>query len=137
MQNTFEKDQKSSSWFDSLLCYCIYYMKKCPIHAIWAQGKHQIHYESLEEVSEKNLWQTIYNNYYAQKCSKLLQWKMHIKRNYTLEFAICTEKMELLKLYSKEKTIFFCLIKLLFIKVRCLINVNVSLEAILEGQGWW
>ena len=61
---------------------------------------------------------------------------MHIKHNYTLEFAICTEKMELLKLYSKEKTIFFCLIKLLFIKVRCLINVNVSLEAILEGQGW-
>ena len=45
--------------------------------------------------------------------------------------------MELLKLYSKEKTNFFCLIKLLFIKVRCLINVNVSLEAILEGQGWW
>ena len=41
------------------------------------------------------------------------------------------------KLYSKEKTNFFCLIKLLFIKARCLINVNVSLEAILEeGQGW-
>ena len=57
--------------------------------------------------------------------------------NYTLEFAICTKNMELLKLYSKEKTNFFCLIKLLFIKVRCLINVNVSLEAILEGQGWW
>ena len=43
--------------------------------------------------------------------------------------------MELLKLYSKEKTIFFCLIKLLFIKVRCLINVNVSLEAILKNKG--
>ena len=42
--------------------------------------------------------------------------------------------MELLKLYSKEKTNFFCLIKLLFIKVRCLINVNVSLEAILQGD---
>ena len=26
--------------------------------------------------------------------------------------------------------------KLLFIKVRCLINVNVSLEANLDGQGW-
>ena len=43
--------------------------------------------------------------------------------------------MELLKLYSKEKTDIFCLIKLLFIKVRCQINVNVSLEAILEGKG--
>ena len=43
--------------------------------------------------------------------------------------------MELFKLYSKGKAI-FCLIKLLFIKVRCLINVNVSLEANLEGQ-WW
>ena len=44
--------------------------------------------------------------------------------------------MELLKLYSKEKTIFFCfcLIKLLFIKVRCLRNVNVSLEANLEDK---
>ena len=47
-----------------------------------------------------------------------------------------TKNMELLKLYSKEKTNFFCLIKLLFVKVRCLINVNNSLEAILEGQGW-
>ena len=45
---------------------------------------------------------------------------------------ICTKNMELL--YSKEKTNSFCLIKLLFIKVRCLININVSLEAILEGQ---
>ena len=44
--------------------------------------------------------------------------------------------MELLKPYSKEKTNFFCLIKLLFIKVRYLINVNVSLEANLERQGW-
>ena len=43
--------------------------------------------------------------------------------------------MELFKLYLKEKTN-FCLIKLLFIKVECLINVNVSLEANLEGQGW-
>ena len=43
--------------------------------------------------------------------------------------------MELFKLYSKEKTNFFCLMKLLFIKVRCLINVDVSLEANLEGQG--
>ena len=46
--------------------------------------------------------------------------------------------MELFKLYSHE-TNFFCLIKLLFIKVRFLINVNVSLEAGKqgqEGQGW-
>ena len=40
--------------------------------------------------------------------------------------------MELFKLYSHEKTNFFCLIKLLFIKVRCLINVNVNLGAYIE-----
>ena len=55
---------------------------------------------------------------------------------YTLQFAICTKSMELFKLYSKEKANFFFLNKLLFIKVRCLINDNVSLEANLEGQGW-
>ena len=44
--------------------------------------------------------------------------------------------MEFFKLYSKEKAdFFFCLIKLLFIKVRCLINVNVSLEANLKVRG--
>ena len=33
--------------------------------------------------------------------------KMCIQCNYTLEFAVCTKNMELLKLHSKEKTIFF------------------------------
>ena len=61
---------------------------------------------------------------------------MYIQCKFTLLFAICTENMELFKLYSKEKAISFCLIKLLFIKIRCLINVNVSFEANLEGQGW-
>ena len=55
---------------------------------------------------------------------------------YILLFAICTKSMELFKLYLKEKTNFFCLIKLLFIKVKCQINVFVSLEANLVGQGW-
>ena len=54
----------------------------------------------------------------------------------TLKFAMCTKSMELFKLYSKEKVNFFWLIKLLFIKVRRLINVNVSLEVNLEEQGW-
>ena len=65
-------------------------------------------------------------NYYNEKCT------------YNINTAICyTHKsMELFKLYSKEKANFFCLIKLLFIKVRCLINVTVSLEDNLEGQGW-
>ena len=35
-----------------------------------------------------------------------------------------------------QKRRWICLINLLFIKVRCLINVNVILEANLEGQGW-
>ena len=61
---------------------------------------------------------------------------MYIYCKYTLQFAICTKSMELFKLYSKEKTNFFYLIKFLFIKVRCLINVNVSLGANLKGQAW-
>ena len=56
----------------------------------------------------------------------------NVNAHCNLLFAL---KMELLKLYSKEKAI-FCIIKLLSIKVRCLINVNVSLEANFEGQGW-
>ena len=44
--------------------------------------------------------------------------------------------MELFKLYFKEKANFFCLTELLFIKVRCLINVNVSLGANVVGQEW-
>ena len=48
---------------------------------------------------------------------------IHI-RKYKLQFAICTKSVELFELYSKEKANFFCLIKLLFIKVSCLINVN-------------
>ena len=51
-----------------------------------------------------------------------------------MKFAMCPKSMELFKLYSKEKA-FFCLIKLLFVKVRCRLNVNVSLEANLKGQG--
>ena len=39
--------------------------------------------------------------------------------------------MEFFKLQSKKKAV-FCLIKLLFIKVKCLKNEN---EANLEGQG--
>ena len=35
-----------------------------------------MHYASLAELSKKNLWQTIYNNNYTQKCSKFLQWKI-------------------------------------------------------------
>ena len=46
---------------------------------------------------------------------------MYIQYNYTLEFAICTKTVALLKLYSKEKTNhFFFLIKLLFIRISCL-----------------
>ena len=61
---------------------------------------------------------------------------MYIQCKDTLQFAICTKSMELFKRYSKEKANFFRLMKLLLIKVRCLINVNVSPEANLEGQGW-
>ena len=34
----------------------------------------------------------------------------------------------------QKRRLFFCQIKLVFIKVRCLINANVNLETVLEGQ---
>ena len=40
--------------------------------------------------------------------------------------------MELFKLYSQKKTNFFCLIKLLFNKVRCLMS---ALRLILKDKG--
>ena len=40
--------------------------------------KYEIHYASLEDVSKKRSWQTIYNSNYRKKCSKLLQLKMYI-----------------------------------------------------------
>ena len=52
----------------------------------------------------------------------------------TLQFAICTKSMELFKLYSKEKANSFCLIKLLFIKVRCLM-LMLDLRLILKNKG--
>ena len=60
---------------------------------------------------------------------------MYVECKYTLQFAICTKSIELFKLYSQEKTNFFCLIKLLFIKVRCLINVKLALRLILKDKG--
>ena len=50
----------------------------------------------------------------------------------TVPLAICTKSMELFKLYSKEKTKFFSL-KLLFIKVRCLGNVNKMCVVVRNG----
>ena len=44
--------------------------------------------------------------------------------------------MELLKLYSNEKTNNFLVNQVANIKVKCIINVNVSFQAILKGQGW-
>ena len=53
-----------------------------------------------------------------------------------MQFAILNKSMALFKLSSKEKANFFCLIKLLFVKFRCLVNININLEANLERQGW-
>ena len=118
----------TSYWFHSLLCYCIYYMRKYLIHVTWAQGK--IHYASLEEVSE-----TFYDkqfttvtthkyvqNYYNEKCTYnvIIHWNLL----YALKLWSC------LNFTQKRRLKSFCLIKWLFIKVRYLLNVNVSLEAI-------
>ena len=48
--------------------------------------------------------------------------RVNIKGKYPLQFAIYTKSMELFELYSKEKA--DCFLKLLFIKVSCVVNVN-------------
>ena len=70
---------------------------------------------NLQVTTHKNV-----QNYYNEKCT------YNVNTHWNL--LLCTKNIELLKLYSKERTIFFfflCLIKLLFIKIRCPINVNV------------
>ena len=66
-------------------------------------------------------------NYYNEKCTYnvIIHWNLL----YALKVWNCLK-------FIQKRRLFFCLIKLLFIKVRCLINVNVSLEANHEGQGW-
>ena len=49
---------------------------------------------------------------------------MYMQWKYTMQFAVCTKSMELFELYSKENVNIFCLIKFLFVKVTCLVNVN-------------
>ena len=66
-------------------------------------------------------------NYYNEKCTYNVN--THCNLLYALKVWNC------LNFIRKRRLIFFCLIKLLFIKAKCLIYVNVSLEANLEGQG--
>ena len=79
-KNNFGKDQKSSYWFYSLLCYYIYYMKKYPIHVTWAQGKtlntlcitcglsrKKCDIQFTTVTTHKN-----FQNYYNEKCAKYL-----------------------------------------------------------------
>ena len=48
--------------------------------------------------------------------------RVNIQVKYPLQFDIYTKRMKLFELYSKEKAIFF--LKLLFIKVSCVVNFN-------------
>ena len=43
--------------------------------------------------------------------------------------------MGLFELYPKEKANFFCLIKLLYIKVKCVRNVMLCVRLILKDKG--
>ena len=65
-------------------------------------------------------------NYYSQKCTYNVN--THCNMLYALKKWNCLN-------FIRKKAI-FCLIKLLFIKVRFLINVNVRLETNVEGEGW-
>ena len=77
---------------------------------------------------------------------------MYIQCKYTLQVTICTKSIRLVfnrfldlrgnfgKVWNclnfiRKRRIFFCLTKLLFIKVGYLTNVNVRLEANLEDKG--
>ena len=92
-------------------------MRKYPIHV-----KKNYDKQFTTVTTHKNV-----KNYYNEICTYNV--KTHCNLLYSLKVWNCLN-------YSKERTNFFYLIKLLFIKVRRLINVNVGLEANLEGQGW-
>ena len=68
-----------------------------------------------------------FQNYYNEKCTYNIN--THCNLLYAAKVWNC------LNFIRKRRLFCFCLIKLLFIKVRCITNVNVSLEANLEGQG--
>ena len=93
----------------------------------------QIHYASLDEVKKNydkqfttvNTHKNI-QNYYNEKC--IYNVNTHCNLLYALKIWNCLN-------FIRKRRPFFCLIKLIFFKVRCLINVNVSLEANLEGHG--
>ena len=63
---------------------------------------------------------------YNEKCT------YNVNTHYNLLYAL--KVWNCLNYIRKTRLIYFSLIKLLFIKARCLINVNGSLEANLEGQ---
>ena len=70
-------------------------------------------------------------NYYNEKCT------YNVNTHCNLLYAL--KKLNCLNFIRKRRLLFFfffCLIKLLSVNTRCLINVNVGLEANLEGQGW-
>ena len=77
----------------------------------------------LKTITMKNA-----QNYYNEKCpyNVIIHWNLL----YALKV------WNYLNFIEKKTLIFFCLIKLLFVKVRCLMNVNSSLEDILEAQRW-
>ena len=111
-------------------------MRKYTRHVTWSQVQHQIHYVSLEEVSEKYFYEkqfttvTTHKNvqkYYNEKCTYNVN--THCSLFYALKVWICLN-------VTQKRSLIFCLIKLLFLKIRCLVNVTVSLEANLEVQGW-
>ena len=95
--------------------------------------KYTIH-ASLEEVSKKNYdkkFTTVtthknVQNYYNEKCT------YNIITHWNLLYAL--KIWNYLNFFQKRRLIFFCLIKLLFIRVRCIINVSYDVN--LEGQGW-
>ena len=68
-------------------------------------------------------------NYYNEKCKYNLNTQCNLLYIYSLKIWNCLN-------FIQKRRLFFCLIKLLFIKLRCLININVSLAANLEEQGW-
>ena len=79
----------------------------------------------LEEVSKKPFMTNNLRQCYTQTMFKVITMKndrVNIQVKYPLQFDIYTKRIELFELYSKEKAIFF--LKLLFIKVSCVVNFN-------------
>ena len=119
---------------DFILCYCIHYMRRYPTPVTWAQGETPV---TLCITWGSKLWQTKYMTNNLQQWLHKKMFKIITMKNVaTYNLNTHCNLLYALKVWNCLKFIWKRrLIKLLFIKERCLKNVNVShLRLILKDK---